>query len=128
MKRIWCIPLMVFCCGALLCGCSADKTETITNRNIPVQDITEFYYTYENINFNAFYQRYHFYVDGERYMFHHETREKPNGYGWTTEEDITKSGTFELSPEHAEGRNDKCQNGIYCVRFLGAVDVPVLEE
>ena len=99
MKRIWCIPLMVFCCGALLCGCSTGTTETITNRNIPIQDITEFYYTYENINFNAFYQRYHFYVDGDKYMFHHETREKPNGYGWTTEEDITESGTFELSPE-----------------------------
>jgi hypothetical protein len=32
-------------------------------------------------------------------LFYHETREKPGEYGPTTEEDITASGTVELSDE-----------------------------
>ena len=31
------------------------EEETVTNKKIPVEDITEFYYTYENINYNASY-------------------------------------------------------------------------
>ena len=70
---------------------------TITSRSIPVADITDFYYTYENINYNAFYQRYRFYVEDGKYMFFHETRERPNDYGWTTEEDRTAYGSLELT-------------------------------
>ncbi len=81
----------------LLGGCAEAAKETITNRKIPIEDVTEFYYTIENINYNAFYQRYHFYVEDDKYMFHHETRERPDEYGPTTEKDITNSGTFELS-------------------------------
>ena len=73
--------------------------ETITNRKIPLDDVTEFYYTVENINYNAFYQRYRFYTEDGRYMFHHETRERPGKYGPTAEDDITNSGTFELTAE-----------------------------
>lgn len=73
------------------------KIAEITDRAIPVGDVTDFYYTYENINYNAFYQRYRFYVEDGKYMFHHETRERPGDYGWTTEEDITAEGTYELS-------------------------------
>ena len=78
-------------------GCGDTAKETITNRNIPVEDVTEFYYTIDNINYNAFYQRYRFYREDGKYMFHHETRERPGEYGPTTEKDITDSGTFELS-------------------------------
>lgn len=90
------VSTLLFGCGG--CG-QKDAGETITNRNIPVGDVTEFYYTYENINFNAFYQRYRFYVEDGRYLFRYETRERPNRYGPTTEEDITSSGTLELTAE-----------------------------
>ena len=73
--------------------------ETVTNKKIPVEDITEFYYTYENINYNASYQRYRFFMEDGRYMFYHEKREKPGGYGPTAEKDITVSGTVELSSD-----------------------------
>lgn len=46
-------------CSALFSGCGNNTKETVTNRKIPVEVITEFYYTRENINYNAFYQRYH---------------------------------------------------------------------
>ena len=90
---------MISCCMFLFGGCGKTPKETITNRNIPLDDVSEFYYTYENINFNAFFQRYRFYIEDGKYMFHHETRERPGDYGPTTEEDITNSGTFELTAE-----------------------------
>ena len=88
MKRLRSLLWIPLCFGVLLCGCSKneDLTDTITNKRIPIEDITDFYYTYENINYNAFYQRYRFYVEDDKLMFFHETRERPNDYGWTTEE------------------------------------------
>ncbi|MBO4331344.1 MAG: hypothetical protein J5827_04635 [Oscillospiraceae bacterium] len=82
---------------ALLGGCGRSTEETLTDRNIPAEDITEFYYTLENVNFDAFYQRYRFYREDGRHMFYHETRERPGEYGPTSEEDITAVGTRELS-------------------------------
>lgn len=73
--------------------------ENVTNRKIPFDDITEFYYTVENVNYDAFYQRYRFYTEDGKYMFYHETREKPGEYGPTTERDITKSGAVILSAD-----------------------------
>ena len=83
----------------LFAGCGSGTKETITNMNIPIEDVTEFYYTYENINFNAYYQRFRFYIEDEKFMFYHETRERPGDYGPTTEDDITCSGTLELTAE-----------------------------
>lgn len=100
----------------LLGGCNETTKETITNRKIPFEDVTEFYYTIENINYNAFYQRYHFYVEDGKYMFHHETRERPNEYGPTTENDITNSGTFELSDEEWRGFLSYLKDGIVSAR------------
>ncbi len=91
--------MIMLCCLALLCACGKDPEETVTDRKIAVDDITEFYYTRENINFDAFYQRYRFYREDGRYLFYHETRERPGEYGPATEEDITASGTVELSEE-----------------------------
>ena len=90
---------MISCFMFLFGGCSKSRGETVTNRKIPLDDITEFYYTYENINFNAAFQRYHFYREDGKYMFQHETRERPGKYGPTTEEDITVSGTLELTAD-----------------------------
>ena len=97
MKQIWRNIWIIPCFMLLLGGCGKEAGETITDRSIPVNDVTEFYYTYENINFNAFYQRYRFYREDGKRMFYHETRERPEDYGPTTEEDITESGTIELT-------------------------------
>ncbi len=91
-------------CAVLLSGGCTEKEDAqmpaeITNMNIPAGDVTDFYYTYENINYNAFYQRYRFYTEDGKYMFFHETRERPGNYGWTTEEDVTASGNFEIGAD-----------------------------
>ena len=90
---------MISCFMFLFGGCGKSMEETVTNRKIPLDDVTEFYYTYENINFNAYFQRYRFYIEDGKYMFQHETRERPDDYGPTTEEDITNIGSFELTAE-----------------------------
>ncbi len=75
------------------------KKEYTVGTDIGKSDITEFYYTYSNINYNAFYQRYHFYFQDGIYRFFHETRERKDEYGPTTEADRTMVGTVELSKE-----------------------------
>ncbi len=89
----------MICCVLSFGGCGKEMKETLTDRKIPADDVTEFYYTCENINFNASYQRYRFYKEDGNCLFYHETRERPGEYGPTTEKDITKSGTAELSAE-----------------------------
>lgn len=75
------------------------RKELAVGMEIQMNSITDFYYTYENINYNAFYQRYRFYVEDGKYYFFNETREKPDEYGWTTSDDTTKIGTVELTEE-----------------------------
>ena len=60
-------------------------------------DITDFYYTYNWVGYNALYQRYRFYVEDGEHLFYHETRKIENDYGWASEADITASGTVLLS-------------------------------
>lgn len=97
MRRKRGLMLLMASCLTLLFGCGKSDKETVTNRDIPVDDITAFYYTVENINFNASYQRYRFSVEDGAYLFDHETRERPGDYGPTTEADITASGTVALT-------------------------------
>lgn len=97
MRRKRGLMLLMASCLTLLFGCGKSDKETVTNRNIPIDDITAFYYTVENINFNASYQRYRFSVEDGAYLFDHETRERPGDYGPTTEADITASGTVALT-------------------------------
>ena len=68
-----------------------------------MEDITDFYYTEENINYDAFYQRYRFYVEDGKYYFFHETRERKDDYGPCTEEDTTLTGTIELTEDQWSG-------------------------
>ncbi len=75
---------------------SGEKT---VGKQIRKGDITDFYYTYSNINYNAFYQRYRFYTEDGKFMFFHETRERKDEYGPTTEKDVTKTGTVELTDD-----------------------------
>ena len=82
--------------------------------DIPFEDITDFYYTYDATFYPPIYQRYRFYTeDGKRY-FYHETRDSEN---WPqTEEDITCSGTAELSDEQWTEFCSLLEGGIARVR------------
>ena len=65
--------------------------------DIKINEITDFYYTYDASTVPPHYQRYRFYKADGKYYFYHETRE---GGGWPqTEDDITESGTIELTEE-----------------------------
>ena len=81
----------------LLAGCGSGKM--VVGQRIAQEDITEFYWTYANINFDARYQRYRFFLENGVPHFFHDTRERPNGYGWLTEEDTAAMGSRELTPE-----------------------------
>ena len=110
--------------GALFCvmltGCSAEESsaeESIkpveeedtqvrlfsgaknVGKDITSDDITDFYYTEENINYDAYYQRYRFYVEDGKHMYFHETRERKDDYGPCTEEDTTLTGTVALTDD-----------------------------
>lgn len=63
------------------------------------EDILDFYYTYENINYNAEYQRYRFYTQDGKHMFFHEHREVKDDYGPATEKHTTATGNFELTAD-----------------------------
>ena len=82
--------------GLLLTGCKSTYT---VGKDISASDIKDFYYTYSNINYNAFYQRYRFYPENGNMMFFHETRKRENDYGPTTEEDTTLTGTSILTDD-----------------------------
>ncbi|MBQ6019603.1 MAG: hypothetical protein IJL26_05415 [Clostridia bacterium] len=109
MKRKRLLPFLLCLPIALLVGgCggrgskglfSALKPEKVVGDDIQAEDITEFVYTFENINYNAKYRRYRFFTEDGKYLFFHETRERPDEYGPTTPEDTTASGTVELTGE-----------------------------
>ena len=92
----------------MLAGCAANEEaeeksmsskEMIVGTDIDFEDITDFYYTKENINYNAYYQRYRFYVEDGKHLFFHDTRERKDDYGPCTEEDTIQIGTIELSDD-----------------------------
>ncbi len=101
----------------LLAGCSGKENTTVkkgryvVGDGIQIGDITEFYYTYENINYNAFYQRYRFYTEDGKHLFFHETRERKDDYGPATEEDTTLTGTVELTDEQWAAFYDALSGG-----------------
>ena len=111
MKQLWRNVLMISGLMFIFSGCGQKTGETISNLKIPYEDVTEFYYTYENINFDASYQRYWFYKEDGKAMFYHETRERPGEYGPATQEDITRSGTVELSQEEWQSFLDLLKDG-----------------
>lgn len=75
------------------------KSEFVVGEDIRIDDITDFYYTYSDINYDASYQRYRFYAEDGKHMFFHETRERKGDYGPATEDDTTLIGTIELSDD-----------------------------
>ncbi|MBR4758567.1 MAG: hypothetical protein IK078_00265 [Lachnospiraceae bacterium] len=115
LKLTICILLFVLLTG---CGESeeADTMPIFSNaktvgKDIQKEDITDFYYTVENINYDAFYQRYRFYVEDGKYFFFHETRERKNDYGPCTENDTTKTGTVELTEDQWSGFYELVKGG-----------------
>ena len=69
----------------------------VVGEDITLEDVTEFYYTYDSSAFPPDYQRYRFYTEDGRYYFCHEKRE---GDHWPlTEDDVTVTGILELSAE-----------------------------
>ena len=88
------LTLTLICAQGQADATSADKTVGI---DIALEDITDFYYTYDTSTAPPHYQRYRFYAEDGKHDFYHETRE---GGGWPqTEADITCSGTIELTEE-----------------------------
>lgn len=86
--------------AGLFSGFGWQKKEWIVGTDIAFEDVTEFYYTYDFSTAMPLFQRYRFYVEGGKTLLYHETRE---GGGWPqTEEDITVSGTVELTEEQIE--------------------------
>lgn len=73
------------------------KGELTVGTDIAPGDITEFYYTYSASTDPPVYRRYRFYAEDGKTCFSHEVRE---GDHWPLrEEDISVSGTKELTPE-----------------------------
>lgn len=71
--------------------------EHVVGKDVAVETITEFYYTYSSSTYPPNYQRYRFFVEEGSYKFYHEKRE---GTNWPlTESQITRSDTIELSKE-----------------------------
>ncbi len=90
-RRLLTIVLLLLCCVNAL-------AQTV-GAEISAEDIAEFFYTYDWVGYNAFYQRYHFYVEDGKRLFFHETRGTEDGYGWNTEDDVVSIGTRALSEE-----------------------------
>lgn len=76
-----------------------NEGKIIVGREVLIEDVTDFYYTYDYIGYNAYYQRYRFYVENGKYMFFHETREVEDDYGPATEKNTTLKGTYQLTDE-----------------------------
>ena len=83
----------------------------IVGKDFQIEDITDFYYTEENINYGAYYQRYRFYVEDGKHIFFHETRERRNDYGPCTEDDTTLIGTIELTDDQWSQFTDLVSGG-----------------
>lgn len=115
--------IISFCMAAslLLGGCGKLlKSEYAVGTDIQQADVTEFYYTYENINYNACYLRYRFFAEDGKYYFYHEARERKDDYGPTTEADITAKGTVELTEAQWAAFFDCLRDGTVVKRGVSA--------
>ncbi|MBO4679995.1 MAG: hypothetical protein J5626_10015 [Lachnospiraceae bacterium] len=108
IRRFFGIIFVMVLCAVSFAGCTSGedsdvklfKKEFTVGKDIERYNILDFYYTYENINYDASYQRYHIYKDKDgRHYFFHETRERKGDYGPCTREDTTKSEIIEITDE-----------------------------
>ena len=85
------------------------KSTKIVGKDIKINDINEFYYTYASSTYPPKYQRYLFYRKDSKYYFYHEKRE--GDVFPLTEEYITISNTIELDNEEWNNFFDYINNG-----------------
>ncbi|MCR5249900.1 MAG: hypothetical protein K6E50_04775 [Lachnospiraceae bacterium] len=124
MKKRFPVPALIML-ACLLSGCEAGtdtkeddmawpsfKKEKIVGKDVKSDDVSEFYYTYSNINLDAYYQRFYFHAENGAHYFTHETRERPGDYGPATEEDVTLKGSLELTDEQWSGFFELVSDGI----------------
>ena len=90
---------LIICLLAFIILNSAQAVEQTDGSGFSAEDITDFYYTYNWIGYNAEYLRYRFYADNGKHFFFHESRGTKDDYGWNTEDDVISSGTVELTEE-----------------------------
>lgn len=124
------MPLLCILLGIILISCG--KTGQGTDPAVPAanedqtgpkeENFTDFYYTAENINYNAFYQRYRVYEEDGKHMFFHETRQVEDDYGPATEKDTTRKGSFELTEEEWKKFLDFLERGSASSREEDPVD------
>ena len=89
------LVLFVLFPGGAHAGFSFFKNEWIVGKDIPREDIKEFYYTISSSTNPPEFQRYRFYVKDGANWFYHEKRE---GNHWPLREtDITVAGSLKLS-------------------------------
>ena len=95
MKRLALILMIMLLC---LSSCAAEESIRMPDgTEIPLTEMTEFYYTHATSTFPPHYQRYHFFVRDGAYYFEHETRE--GDHFPLRETDATVSGQLELTKE-----------------------------
>ena len=98
MNKFLCSAIfgILFIFTFLLAGIITEsKAVKVVGVNVPIENITDFYYTESSSANPPKFQRYHFYVKDGKHMFYHEKRE---GNHWPlTETDISDSGSMELS-------------------------------
>lgn len=73
----------------------------IVGKDIVIDDVKDFYYTYHHVNYNPEYQRYRFYKNNDEYIFFHDLRKK-DGYGFLDENDSIRKGEIKLNKEEWE--------------------------
>ena len=121
----------------LLSGCTGSglfsgKREKTVGKDIAIDDITEFYWTYATSTFPPEYQRYYFSAKDGMFRFYHETGRRtlpasgrrhhriryPGTYGGRMEYLLCISGKRNRPPKRREYRQRRCRT----------VDVSVLEK
>lgn len=88
--------------AAVVClGFAKNKRELTVATDIPMDKITEFYYTESSSANPPYYQRYRFYTEGDSLWFYHETRQ---GSHWplTEADTVISCGAKELSQQEYE--------------------------
>ena len=100
MMNKWMIAAVAMLAGISIVGCGTglfEKKQYTVGKEITLQEITEFYFTYDSSAYQPSFLRYRLYTEDGQYYFHYEVRE---GDHWPlTEEDTTDSLTKQLSSD-----------------------------
>ncbi len=107
------VLILAFVTAIMLTGCAkVSKSEFIVGQDIIANDITDFYYTESNINYDAYFLRYRIYKQGDDHVFFYERRERPGDYGPATEEDTVAKIEVVLTDDEWQKFYDLLSGGI----------------